>query len=312
LISSPRTLPQRTFRVSPYLLFTILLTTVAPLFTGRSAIASAPESQAPAQNSALPVGQPRAWAQAAATNELHIIDDDGNAPLRYRIRKIDTRSDTTRLIIETRQGDVARLIERNGQPLTAAEDAAERERLNAILQSPADFIKHHKRDNSTRTDVMQLVSLMPQAMIYTFVPGQPQSQSATSTQVVIDFRPDPAFHPPSMLADLLTGLEGRMWIDAGSQHVTRIEGQVIKMVNFGFGIVARIAPGGTIEFEQTNAGGNRWVYSHLVEKFSVRAMMVKTIPENTRMSASDFHLLPAPVTFQEAVHLLLATPIPLR
>jgi len=103
-----------------------------------------------------------------------------------------------------------------------------------------------------------------------------------------------------------------MWIDADSKRVTRIEGQIIKTVNFGFGIVARISPGGTIEFEQTNAGGNRWVYSHLVENFSVRAMMVKTIPENTRMNASDFHLLPAPVTFQEAVHLLLAMPIPLR
>jgi hypothetical protein len=279
---------------------------------GYPAAASNPKNQAAAQVLPLPVGQPRSWAQAAATNELHIIDDDGKAPLRYRVRKIDAHSDTTRLIIETRQGDVARLIERNGQPLTAVEDTAERERLNAILQSPSDFIKHHKRDNSTRADVMQLVSLMPQAMIYTYVPGQPQPQSATSAQVVIDFRPDPAFHPPSMLADLLTGLEGRMWIDADSKRVTRVEGQIIKTVNFGFGIVARISPGGTIEFEQTNAGENRWVYSHLVENFSVRAMMVKTIPENTRMNASDFHLLPAPVTFQEAVHLLLATPIPIR
>jgi len=103
-----------------------------------------------------------------------------------------------------------------------------------------------------------------------------------------------------------------MWIDADSKRVTRIQAQIIRPVNFGFGVVARLAPGGTIEFEQANAGGNRWVYSHLVENFSVRAMMVKTIPENTRMSASDFHLLPAPITFQEAVHQLLNTPIPLR
>ena len=308
MISSPRSLPQRTFCAPPQLLFTALLA----LCCGRPAVASNPKNQVTTQVSTNPAGQPHAWVQAAATNELHIIDDDGKTPLRYRIRKIDARTDTTRLIIETRQGDVARLIERNGQPLTASEDAAERERLNAILQSPSDFIKHHKRDTSTRTDVMQLVSLMPEAMIYTYVPGQPQPESAASTQVVIDFRPDPAFHPPTMFADLLTGLEGRMWIDADSKRVTRIQAQIIRPVNFGFGVVARLAPGGTIEFEQANAGGNRWVYSHLVENFSVRAMMVKTIPENTRMSASDFHLLPAPITFQEAVHQLLNTPIPLR
>ena len=312
MISSPRTLSQRAFCIALRPPFTVLLVAFAAICCNHPVTALAPKNQATGQVSTLPAGQPRNWVQSAATNELHIIDDDGKAPLRYRIRKIDAHSDTTRLIIETRQGDVARLIERNGQPLTAAEDVAERERLNAILQSPSDFIKHHKRDNSTRTDVMQVVSLMPQAMIYTYVPGQPQPQSATSTQVVIDFRPDPAFHPPSMFADLLTGLEGRMWIDAGTQRVTRIEGQVIKTVNFGFGIVARIAPGGTIEFEQMNAGGNRWVYSHLAENFSVRAMLVKTIPENTRMNASDFHLLSAPITFQEAVHQLLNTPIPLR
>jgi hypothetical protein len=295
-------LPQRPLRASSRLHSKFLLAAVAALFG----------AQAPAQTPALPAGQPRAWVQAAATNELHIIDDDGHAPLRYRVRKIDTRTDTTRLILETRQGDVARLIERNGQPITAAEDAAERARLNAILRSPSDFIKHHKRDNSTRADVLQVVSLMPQAMIYTYVPGQPQPQSATSPQVVIDFRPDPAFHPPTMFADLLTGLEGRMWIDAATHHLTRIEGHVLKPVDFGFGIVARIAPGGTIELEQTNAGSDRWVYSHLVENLSIRAMLVKTIPENTRMTATDFHLLPAPITFQEAVHQLLSAPIPLR
>jgi len=285
---------------------------VIALLCGFAAPNTVRSGQSGAQTSGLPAGTPRSWVEAATTNELHIIDDDGSAPLRYRMRKIDERSDTTREEIETRQGDVARLIERNGQPITASEDDAEKERLNAILRSPSEFIRHHKRDSATRKDVMPIVGLMPQAMIYSYVPGQPQQPGVKSPQVVIDFKPDPKFKPPTMFADLLTGVEGRMWIDAESHRLTRIEGHVLQPINFGFGLVGHIYPGGTIELEQANAGGDRWVYSHLALHLSLRAMMVKTIPEDNQMTASDFRPLPAPVSFQDAVRLLLAMPVPLR
>jgi hypothetical protein len=273
------------------------------------ALGTAQKSPSTPSVATTPSGTPKSWIEAAVANELLIINDNGGTPLRYRIRKIDVKGDTTRVQIESRQGDVARLIERNGHAITAAEDAAERERLNAILASPSDFLHHHKRDNATRSDVNQLVRLLPTAMIYSFTPGQPQPAGA-APQIVIDFRSDPNFKPPTMLSESLTGIEGRMWIDAATRRVTRIEGHFLKTVNFGFGIVARIFPGGTIELEQTNAGGDRWVYSHLVEHLTVRAMMVKTIPENSQMTASDFHLLPAPIDFQDAVRQLLAMPIP--
>jgi hypothetical protein len=315
---SRRTLSQVAFSRRLPALATILLTAALLPPAGSSVPRATPQTTD--QNNGVPPGGPLGgppgppldWVKAATTNELSIIDDNGALPLRYRVRKIDARSDTTREEIETRQGDVARLIERNGLPITAQEDKAEKDRLNAILQAPAEFIKHHKRDTSTRGDVMQLVRLMPQAMIYSYAPAQPQPPAATTPQIVIDFHSDPAFKPPTMFAEILTGLEGRMWVDAKSRRLTRIEGHVLRPLNFGFGILAHVYPGGTIELEQTNAGGDRWVYSHLMEHLTVRAMMVKTMPENSQMTASDFRPLPAPVSFQEAVHLLLAMQIPLR
>jgi hypothetical protein len=273
------------------------------------ALSTAQKPPAVPSAAAVPTGTPKSWVEAAVANELLIINDTGGTPLRYRIRKIDAKGDTTRIQIESRQGDVARLIERNGHAITAAEDAAERERLNAILDSPYDFLRHHKHDSATRSDVNQLVRLLPNAMIFSFTPGQPQRTSAPP-QVVINFRSDPSFKPPTMLSESLTGIEGRVWIDAATRRVMRIEGHFLKPVNFGFGIVARIFPGGTIELEQANVGGDRWIYSHLVEHITVRAMMVKTIPENNQMTASDFHMLPAPIDFQDAVHQLLALPVP--
>ena len=228
------------------------------------------------------------------------------------MRKVDRKGDITREVIESAQGNVARLIQRDGKPITAVEDAAERSRLNGILTSPNDFLKHEQRDGAGRTYALQLIKLLPEAGLYTYTPGQPQPPGSTSPQVVIDFRPNPAFHPPTMVSELLTGLKGRVWIDARTATMTRIEGDVLRPVNFGWGVVARIYPGGHMEFEQTLIEGKRWAYSHLDMNITVREVMLRTVNEKTKVSAWNFQLLPSPLSFQDAVHELLARQIQLQ
>ena len=228
------------------------------------------------------------------------------------MRKVDAKNDMTRDLIESRQGTVARLVQRNGQPLTSAEDAAERARLTAMLDSPSDFIKHHKRDDAARGYSIELVREMPKAMLYTYTPDQPRRPNSTEQDIVLDFTPDPHYKPPSLVAEILIGLAGRLWIDQKSLRVTRIEARVLHPVDFGWGMLARIYSGGTVEFEQTNVGGDRWAYSHLRENITVREMMVKTVQQHADIDAADFKILPAPVSYQEAIHILLATPLTLR
>ena len=275
------------------------------------AAASCVLAQSPAQAPDLGTSTPLSWAEAAADNELHIIDDDGSFPLRYRMRRVDAKGDTTRDVIETRQGTVARLVQRNGQPITAAEDAAEHERLQAQLNSPSDFAKQHKRDNATRNYSMQLVRQISHAMIFTYTPGQPQRPNFAGPQVVLDFTPDPHYKPPSLIDDTLTGIEGRVWIDRKSLRVIRVEGHVLHPIDYGWGVLGRIYPGGSVEFEQANAGGERWAYAHVREDLTIR-MVIKTVQERQSMDAADFQLLPAPVDYQEAIQILLATPLQLR
>jgi hypothetical protein len=153
---------------------------------------------------------------------------------------------------------------------------------------------------------------MPQAMIFSYTPGQPQPQGETRRQIVIDYRPDPAFHPPTMMAELLTGLSGRLWIDAQTERLTRIEGLVLRPVNLGWGVVARVYPGGTLEFEQQNIADSSWVSSKVDEHLKIRAMMLKTEEQNTQMHAYNFRVLPARMSLQDAVGALLSMQVPLR
>jgi hypothetical protein len=273
------------------------------------AIAQAPSIQPSSIQASLPQGTPRSWIDSAEKNELAIIQDDDH-PIRYRMRKIDRKSDTTREVIESAQGNVARLVERNGKPLSPDEDAAERDRLNGILKSPQDYLKHEERGTLARNYSIQVIKLMPAAMIYTYASDQPQPPDSTSRQIVIDFRPNPAFHPPTMISEVLTGLAGRIWIDSRTRTVTRVESHVLHPVNFGWGFVARIYPGGSIRLEQKLVDGKRWAFSHLDEDLTIREVMLHTVSDKTKMTAWNFALLPAPMSFQDAVHTLLAMPAP--
>jgi len=282
------------------------------IFAFLAAVCPAAAQRAPATPAVVDADVPaRTWVESAAANELHVIQDDGKLPLRYRTHKVDNKEDITREVIETRDGSVARLLERNGQKLTAEEDTAERERLKEILASPDDFIRHHKRDDPMRHDSLQLVSQMPQAMIFSYTTGQPQLPGATGRQIAIDFKPNPNYKSPQTLDNLLTGIEGRMWIDARSHRMVRIEGQVLQPVNFGWGILGKIYPGGTIVLEQANAARDRWVYSQLDTHLTLRVVW-KTMPMDNHMTAYNFQPLPSPLSVQEAVRTLLAMPVPLR
>lgn len=259
----------------------------------------------------LPPGTPTSWVEAAVRSELVLMQDDKH-PMRYLIHIVNRKGDMTREVIESAQGNVARLIQRDGKPISVAEDADERKRLNAILSSPGDFLKHQERNTAGSNYATQLIKLLPQAGLYSYAPGQPQPPGITSPQVVIDFQPNPAFHPPSMVAELLTGLKGRVWIDTQTKTMTRIEGDIIRPVNFGWGVVARIYPGGHVEFEQTLVEGKRWIYSHLNMNITIREVMFHTVNDKTTMSTWNHRLLPAPISFQDAVRELLAERIPLQ
>ncbi|MDE1175451.1 MAG: hypothetical protein PW789_02480 [Edaphobacter sp.] len=254
---------------------------------------------------------PRTWASDVTANTLNNLHREGSF-LRYRVHIVDAKSDRVREVIESRDGNVARLILFNGKPLTPEQDKAERDRLTAMLSDPSGFAKHARGDDSGKKIADQLIHLMPEAMNYTYVPGQPQTgHNPAVTEIVIDFEPNPKFHPPTTTAESLTGLRGRTWIDPQSRQIVRMEGTIFKGINFGWGMLAHIYPGGKLVYEQSDAGNGRWVYSKFVERISVRALMVKSLNISTDVDASDFKSIPS-MSYQEAIQLLLSTPLPTK
>jgi len=253
----------------------------------------------------------RTWIVDAAKNELIALHHD-DSYLRYRTHTVSEKGDMVRDVVESKDGTVARLIMRDGKPLTEEQDQGERQRLNDMIASPSAYFKHVRNGESERKIADKLVPLMPDAMIYTYTPGQPQSgKNGGAPEIVIDYRPDPKFNPPNTEAEALTGLEGRVWIDARTHYLVRMEGTISRGVNFGWGMLAHIYPGGKLALDQTSVSENRWIFTYFSMKLSVRALMLKTVNVHTDSTASDFRKL-GPISYQDAIRMMLNTPLPGR
>jgi hypothetical protein len=254
---------------------------------------------------------PRTWAADAAANELVALHHK-NSYLRYRMETANEKGTQVRDVIESKDGTVARLIFKNGKPLTPEEDKDERERLNDMIASPATYAKHVKNGESEKTMADKLVPMMADAMINSYTPGQPQSgENGGALEIVLDYKPNPKWNPPNTEAQALTGLEGRVWIDAKTRYVVRMEGTVFRGVNFGWGMLAHIYPGGKLVLNQINVGNNRWIFTDFSMQLSVRALMVKRLDIHSSAKSSGYQTI-GPMSYQDAIRLLLATPLPER
>ena len=254
---------------------------------------------------------PRQWALDAADNELKVLHYE-QPYLRYQIHQVDAKGDQVREVVESKDGTVARRVRVDNRPLTAEEDAAEHERLQAMLDSPAAFAKHIKNDQMGKRLAADMLRQMPSAMIFTYTAGQPQRPHVQGNanelpEIVLDFQPDPAWTPPNMTAEALSGFEGRLWIDARTHYVTRLAGNIFRGVNFGFGIFGHIDPGGTVAFEQTQVKDQRWIFTHFTQHLTLR-VVVQTIHQNSTIDGMNFTQIPE-MSYVDAIHLLLSLPL---
>ena len=284
-----------------------VLAGVTSLLAGR-ADAQAPPAGAVSSPSLLSV--PAAvWAAEASNNEIPIIEHHDTF-LRYQMHILDEKGNQLRDVIESRDGTVARLIKRDDRALTAEEDAAEHQRLNDLLASPAAYQKHESNDLAGKKRAIELIRMLPDAMSFDYVPGQPQLESPVGEQVVLDFKPNAAWKPPSLAAEALTGLQGRVWIDRRTRHMVHMEGEIFQSVNLGWGMLARIYPGGHLVLDQTPTPvAARWIFAHFTEQITLRALMVKTIHQNANVTTAGYQAI-QPMSYQDAIRTLLATPLP--
>src|SRR5271170_8132554 len=104
---------------------------------------------------------PVALVRRASQNELKSAN--GNHPYRYQLHKIDDNKITTKEIVETKDGDVARLISVDDKPLDSEAKQAEIDRLNNLANHPELQAHRHKKEQEDSNRADEMIRLLPDA-----------------------------------------------------------------------------------------------------------------------------------------------------
>jgi hypothetical protein len=272
------------------------------VFLGAASLGAIAAAQAPTH---LSNEETQALVKRVLQTEIDAARDFSH-PMQYHLRKTSPRLSTTKLIVETKDGDVARLIATNDGPLNAEGQQTEAARLQGLLDDPSLQRHRQEREQGDAERAHKVIRALPDAFLYQFngIVETPQGPSYRLT-----FQPNPSFDPQALEAQALKGMAGELWIDIAQQRVTHLEGKRIHAVDYGWGLIGKLDQGGTLLLEQADVGNHQWRTVHMVLVMNARVLF-KTIKLDTTLELSQFTPVTPGMTYQQAIGLLRASNIP--
>jgi hypothetical protein len=172
---------------------------------------------------------------------------------------------------------IKRLIEKDGKPLNAKDQADEdrevAKRVDEIEKRIARKEKQPESDN--RISIAEM--LRASNLI------NPRRERFRGRDVIVfDFEPNPKFdykNSKSMLK-FFGKTTGVMWIDEHDKQVARLEAALSESFGVGGGVVAKLKKGATFSLEQERVNEEIWLPSLAEINLSVRVLLLKGIDLN--------------------------------
>ncbi len=258
---------------------------------------------APPLSPSLSQAQAQDLVNRALVNEIRATESP-RQPMRFWLRKSTPRLTTTKKIVESRDGDVARLISVNGEPLSAAAEQKEQARLDGLLTDPSRQLHRKQSEDADTARALKVLRALPKAFLYQYAgPGE----SPTGEVEKFTFKPNPAYDPPDMELNALTAMTGELWINPAADRVVRLEGRLVHGVDIGWGILGHLNKGGWIHIEQADVGDHQWRTVRLQLKMTGRVLFFSK-NYDTDQEQSHFEPLPADLDYRQAIQMLRQDP----
>jgi len=200
--------------------------------------------------------------------------------------------------IETRQGELRRMIELNGRPVTPSEAQAETQRIDEYVHDASAQAKARKNGAHDDAQAASFLKMLPDAFIWTIA-------SQTPEYLTLNFRPNPKFDPPDIEAHVMGLMGGQMIIARDGNRIRTLRGQLTEDVKFGFGLFGRLDKGGTFDIERRQVGGGHWQITESHVHIGGKALLFKNIGQQSDEIKTDWKPSPAE-TLQAAERVLNA------
>ena len=240
----------------------------------------------------------------ALSNEVRAASDTRH-PMRYSLHKSSPRLTTTKEILETKDGAVARLIAVNDEALSAADEQKEQTRLASLLNDPSKQRHRKQTEDEDSARAMKVLRALPNAFVYQFAGTGTGPAGAVKK---FTFWPNPKFYPPDLETQVLTEMTGEIWIDVAQERVARLEGHLAKDVDLGWGILARLNKGGSIVIEQADIGQHQWHIVHFKMAMTGRVFFTTKVFDTTE-DESHFAPLPVGLSYKQAIQMVESEPV---
>jgi hypothetical protein len=163
---------------------------------------------------------------------------------------------------------IQRLIEKDGQPLSAKEQEKEDGRIRKLVEK---FEKDQQSGKEAERRERAEVTIQDLLEADRF--SDPRRERMDGRDVIaFDFEANPAFKAKSLTQKLAQALVGTIWIDAQAHEVVRLDARFAKNLKFGWGLVASVHRGTAVAFEQTLVHNEVWLPTYAEVHVSARAL----------------------------------------
>ncbi len=203
----------------------------------------------------------------------------------WREKDIKPRGTTIKQIIETPEGVLGRVLEKDGRPLTPEELKAEDGRVNRLLD-PDQMRQKAKDQKADEERTLKMLKAIPDAFHFKYEGSSTAPNGDTLQRVT--FTPNPDFDPPSRECLVFEGMQGEMVVDLNQMQLEKIDGTLFRDVNIGWGIIGHLDKGGRFYVEQAEVYKNHWDQTHMILNFTGKALFFKTIKIQEDSTAWDF------------------------
>jgi hypothetical protein len=215
---------------------------------------------------------------------------------RWRYRDEQRVEHTVSVVVETDRGSVKRLVEKDGHPLSEAEQKTEEDRIQSLIHDPAKMAKQQKDSDQDDKNATELLNMLPTAFTWRVVSDAGQT-------VTLAFAPNPNFHPPDMQSRVLGAMGGELVIDKRQQRIRTIKGTLLQDVMIGYGILGRLHQGGTFDVERREVKPGLWQITETLVNINGKALFFKSISEHQDEHLTEFRVVPGSNTLEQAAEL---------
>jgi len=221
----------------------------------------------------------------------------------YRIYKQTPHGSETRDMVETRKWLIGPLVLKNGQPLAPAQRQREDELLRDLLTNPARLEKFQNQSHKDEARVRRMIKLLPEAFLFQY--DGTETNASGLELIRLKFHPNSNLTARSLELRVLQGMEGTMLIDPVDQRLARVEAELFRDVDFGWGVFGRIRRGGSFLLEQQGVGSDRWAITTLSMHYTSRIVLFVNTRTDSVSKESNFQRMSNDLTLQQGLELLL-------